>query len=66
MIKNNTNAPVAAPFYKDLLSEIKKSCPQGPKIAWRLWPTLNFFPFIGILADYWSIVKKWRDGGRAS
>jgi ATP-dependent DNA helicase RecG len=23
MIKNNTNAPIAAPFYKDLLSEIK-------------------------------------------
>jgi len=52
------------------LSFIKTFCPKlkvlsgKPKTAWRLSPTLNISHFIGILADYWLIVKKWKDGGR--
>jgi hypothetical protein len=48
MIKNNTNAPVAAPFYKDLLSEIKSRIRKAQK---RLATVAN----TELLVLYWDI-----------
>lgn len=48
MIKNNTNAPVAAPFYKDLLSEIKSRIRKAQN---RLATVAN----TELLALYWDI-----------
>ncbi|RZB33619.1 MAG: hypothetical protein SRB2_03730 [Desulfobacteraceae bacterium Eth-SRB2] len=48
MIKNNTNAPIAAPFYKDLLSEIKSRVRKAQN---RLATVAN----TELLALYWDI-----------
>ncbi len=64
MIKNDANAPPATVFYKDLLSEIKSRVRKAQNRLATVANTGLLALYCGILADYWLIVKKWKDGGR--